>query len=73
MSFGIPPIQQSLPESRIPEISPSTRSLYFAVIPAKSVPKRVVVQGGLYPGVLCEESKREGVRPRGCGECEVRP
>lgn len=48
ISSGIPHrplIQQSPPESRIPEMSPSTRSLYFAIIPGKTVPRRVVVRG----------------------------
>ena len=51
---GIPPghgpsseplVQQSPPELSIPEVYPSSRSLYFAIIPTNTVPRQVVVRG----------------------------
>jgi len=40
-----PRVQQSPPESSIPEMSPSIRSIYFAIIHTKTVPKQVVIRG----------------------------
>jgi hypothetical protein len=38
-------VQQSPPESSIPEMSLSIRSVFFAIIHTKAVPKQVVIQG----------------------------
>jgi len=40
-----PLLQQSPPESSIPEVYPFTRSLYFAIIPTNTIPSRVVIRG----------------------------
>ena len=40
-----PLVQQSPPESSIPEVYPSSRSLYFAIIPTNTVPKQVIIRG----------------------------
>ena len=40
-----PLIQQSPPESSIPEVYPFSRSLYFAIIPTNTIPKQVVIRG----------------------------
>ena len=40
-----PLIQQSPPESSIPEVFPFSRSVYFAIIPTDAVPKQVVIRG----------------------------
>ena len=39
------PIQQSPPESSIPEAFSFTRSLYFAIIPTNILPKQVAIRG----------------------------
>jgi hypothetical protein len=38
-------VQQSPPELTIPEVYPFSRSLYFAIISGKTVPRQVVVRG----------------------------
>lgn len=40
-----PIIQQSPPESHIPEAHSFVRSVYFAIIPTETVPKQVVIRG----------------------------
>ena len=40
-----PRMQQSPPESHIPEVYPFIRSMYFAIIPTNTVPKRVIIRG----------------------------
>jgi hypothetical protein len=40
-----PPIRQSPPESFIPEMYSSSRSLFFAIIRTKNVPEQVVIRG----------------------------
>jgi hypothetical protein len=38
-------IQQSPPESSIPEMTPSIRSVFFAIIHTETVPEQVIIQG----------------------------
>lgn len=38
-------VQQSPPESSIPEMSPSIRSVFFAIIHTETVPKQVIIRG----------------------------
>jgi len=38
-------VQQSPPEATIPEMSPSIRSVFFAIIHTKTVPKEVIIRG----------------------------
>jgi hypothetical protein len=38
-------VQQSPPESSIPDVSPSVRSVFFAIIHSETVPEQVVVRG----------------------------
>ena len=42
---GAPSIQQSPPESSIPELYPFSRSVYFAIIPTNTAPRQVVIRG----------------------------
>ena len=44
-SSSPPLLQQSPPESSIPEVYPFTRSVYFAIIPTDTVPRQVVIRG----------------------------
>ncbi len=38
-------VEQSPPESSIPEMSPSIRSVFFAIIHTETVPKQVIIRG----------------------------
>jgi len=40
-----PLLQQSPPESSIPEMYPFSRSVYFAIIPTDAIPNQVVIRG----------------------------
>ena len=43
--FFQPPTQQSPPESSAKEVYPFTRSVYFAIISTKAIPKQVIIRG----------------------------
>jgi hypothetical protein len=43
--FPHPLVQQSPPETLVPELYPSSRSVYFAIMPANTAPKQVVIRG----------------------------
>ena len=54
----VPPqalVQQSPPELSIPEMRPSTRSVFFAIIRTKTAPKQVVIRGKV-------DGKEESIR-----------
>lgn len=42
---GTSPLQQSPPELSIPELYPSTRSVYFAIVHTDTIPEQVVIRG----------------------------
>ncbi|KAF9654277.1 hypothetical protein BDM02DRAFT_77575 [Thelephora ganbajun] len=44
-SSSHPLVQQSPPESSIPDMYPSSRSVFFAIVPTETAPKQVVIHG----------------------------